>query len=307
MPDRDGVPPVRFHLPGNGSWDTIAAFLLERTRNAPGVQRRLDAGEVLLGDGRVVRPGTGYRPGEWVYLYRDLPEETEVPGEITVLYRDDDIVVVDKPHFLATMPRGRHVAQTVLIRLRRELGLPELSPAHRLDRLTAGVLLLTIRPEVRGAYQELFARREVSKAYLALAPIREELALPVVVRSHIVKRRGMLQAQEIAGEPNAITSVELMDRCGHAAGPGEPGRGTDSPVGRYRLTPLTGRTHQLRVHLAGLGIPILGDPLYPDVRDRMADDFARPLRLLAHRLEFTDPLTGRHRCFTSGRQLTGWE
>ena len=291
LPDRDGVPAARLHLPRDGAWRTVAAFLLDRTHRAPGVAERLAAGEVLLDDGTVVWPETPYAPGRWVHLYRDLPEEAPVPGEITVLHADSDIVVVDKPHFLATMPRGRHVVQTVLVRLRRDLGLPELAPAHRLDRLTAGVLLLTARREVRGAYQELFARREVTKTYLALAPLRRDLVLPTVLRSRIVKRRGTLQAVEEPGEPNAVTRVELAGVQ----------RFSGRRVGLYRLTPLTGRTHQLRVHLAGLGIPILNDPLYPVVRERQPGDVADPLQLLAHRLEFTDPLTGERRSFTSRR------
>jgi tRNA pseudouridine32 synthase/23S rRNA pseudouridine746 synthase len=228
-----------------------------------------------------------------VYLHRDLPDEVVVPGEITVLHADSDIVVVDKPHFLATMPRGRHVTQTVLIRLRRDLGLPDLAPAHRLDRLTAGVLLLTARPAVRGAYQELFARREVRKTYLALAPLRDDIPLPTVLRSRIVKRRGELQAREVPGEPNAVTGVALLRR--------QRFRGGD--VGLYSLTPATGRTHQLRVHLASLGIPILDDPLYPDVLDPAPEDVTSRLQLLARRLEFTDPLTGVPRTFTSRRRL----
>ncbi len=301
LPAVDGVPAARLHLPRGGAWSTVAEFLLDRTRKAPGVQRRIDAGEVLLGDGSVVRPGTPYVPGGWVYLYRDLPDEAPVPGEITVLHADSDIVVVDKPHFLATMPRGRHVVQTVVVRLRRELGLPELAPAHRLDRLTAGVLLLTARREIRGAYQELFARREVAKTYLALASVRADLALPTEVRSRIVKPRGSLQAIEVPGEPNAVTRVELAGAPGVASAAN--GRGNGAAL--YRLTPSTGRTHQLRVHLAGLGIPIVNDPLYPVVLDREPGDFTRPLRLLAHRLEFTDPLSGERRSFASRRVLGG--
>ncbi|OJV25413.1 MAG: pseudouridine synthase [Actinobacteria bacterium 69-20] len=294
LPDRDGVSAARLTMPRGGAWPTVAAFLLERTHGAEEVRRRLAAGEVVLGDGSVVGAETPYRGGETVYLYRDLPDEAPVPGEIDVLYADSDIVVVDKPHFLATMPRGRHVVQTVVVRMRRQLGLPQLSPAHRLDRLTAGVLLLTVRPEVRGAYQLLFERREVAKTYLALAPIRGDLRLPTVVRSRIVKPRTSIQAVEVPGEANAVTHVDL-----ESAFTAPDGR----VLGRYRLTPLTGRTHQLRVHLARLGIPIVNDPLYPVLQEHRPGDFSRPLRLLASTLEFTDPLSGRSRRFTSRRSL----
>lgn len=244
------------------------------------------AAEVVDADGALVDEATQLPSGASVYLYRDLPDEVPVPFDIPVLHQDADIVVADKPHFLATMPRGGHVAQTALVRLRRELGLPELSPAHRLDRLTAGVLLFTARRELRGAYQTLFARGLVSKTYLARAAVDPGVVLPRVVRSRIVKRRGHLQAVCEPGAVNAETLVELL-----------------SPDGLYRLTPRTGRTHQLRVHMASLGIPIMGDPLYPNVVDVPADDFSTPLQLLAQRIEFDDPITGLRREFISRRDL----
>lgn len=300
LPDRDGIPAVRFQLPRDGEWATVANFLLARTRGAAEVARRLDAGEVVFSDGRVVTRQSAYAPGRWVFLYRDPPVEVAVPGEVTVLYRDQHLVVVDKPHFLATMPRGAHVAQTVVVRLRRTLDLPELAPAHRLDRLTAGVLVLTIHREVRGAYQQLFAERAVRKTYLAVAPVDESVTFPRVVRSRIGKRRGSLQSIEEAGEPNAITRLDLL-----AARPGEPAA-DGHVIGLYRLHPETGRTHQLRVHMASLGVPILGDPLYPAVREVAADDFTDPLQLLAAELAFTDPLTGAAHRFASRRTLTAW-
>jgi tRNA pseudouridine32 synthase/23S rRNA pseudouridine746 synthase len=240
-------------------------------------------GHVVDADGAVLDAASVLPAGAHVYFYRALRDEVPVPFEIPVLYRDDDIVVVDKPHFLATMPRGRHVAQTALVRLRRELNLPDLSPAHRLDRLTAGVLLFTARREVRGRYQSLFANGLVRKTYVALAV--GDVAAPTVVRNRIVKRRSCLQAGIEPGEPNAETIVEPLGR------------------GFHRLTPRTGRTHQLRVHMASLGVPIEGDPLYPNVIDVPADDFSTPLQLIAHSIEFDDPVSGARHRFVSGRIL----
>ncbi|MGE0218972.1 pseudouridine synthase [Mycolicibacterium sp.] len=243
------------------------------------------AGEVFRADGTVVDAATVLPAGAVVYLYRELPNEVVVPFDVPILHRDNDIVVVDKPHFLATMPRGRHVAQTVVVRLRRELDLPELSPAHRLDRLTAGVLVCTVRRDVRAAYQTMFAQGRVHKTYLAHAGVDPELTFPMTVRSRIVKRRGCLQALQEPGESNAETVIEHLGN------------------GRYRLTPRTGRTHQLRVHMSSLGLPITGDPLYPEVVDVAVDDFSTPLRLLAHSLEFPDPISGARRRFVSAREL----
>ncbi len=278
LPVRDGLGPARVRLRGG----PVMAELTDRF-GAPARSKVL-AGEVVDAAGAVVDEATVLPAGSHVFMYRELPDEVPVPFEIPVLHRDADIVVVDKPHFLATMPRGRHVAQTALVRLRRELGLPELSPAHRLDRLTAGVLLFTARREVRGAYQTLFSRGLVRKTYLARAAVDPALVLPRVVRSRIIKRRGVLQAFSEPGAANAETLVELV-----------------SPDGLYRLTPRTGRTHQLRVHMASFGLPIDGDPLYPNIIDVPPGDFSTPLRLLAQRIEFDDPMTGERRVFVSRR------
>ncbi|OMC19753.1 pseudouridine synthase [Mycobacterium sp. SP-6446] len=287
LPVRDGLGPARVRLRGGPVLAELTARFGEPAR------AKVLAGEVVDADGVVVDHATVLPAGAAVYLYRELPHEVPVPFDMPVLYRDADIVVVDKPHFLATMPRGQHVAQTALVRLRRQLGLPELSPAHRLDRLTAGVLLFTVRRELRGAYQSLFARGLVHKTYLARAAVDPALALPRVVRSRIVKRRGHLQAVCEPGTPNAETLVELSPASG---------KYPQSPDGLYRLTPRTGRTHQLRVHMASLGIPIAGDPLYPNVIDVPPGDFGTPLRLLAQRIEFDDPVTGSHREFVSRRE-----
>jgi tRNA pseudouridine32 synthase / 23S rRNA pseudouridine746 synthase len=279
---RDGLDPARVRLRGG----PVLAEL--ESRFGAAARGKVLAGEVVDADGMVVTDRTVLRAGASVFVYRELRDEVPVPFDIPVLHRDDDIVVVDKPHFLATMPRGRHVAQTALVRLRRELALPELSPAHRLDRLTAGVLLFTTRRELRGRYQTLFSRGLVRKTYLARAAVDPGLELPVELRSRIIKQRGHLQAIEEPGEPNAETSVELI-----------------SPDGLYRLTPRTGRTHQLRVHMASLGLPIVGDQLYPNVIDVAPDDFSRPMQLLAYSIEFDEPVTRERRVFTSRRTLEG--
>ncbi|MFF5856540.1 RluA family pseudouridine synthase [Streptomyces sp. NPDC012751] len=295
LPQRNGVDPVRVRLPVDGAWTTVREHLVERLTGAgPGtVESMFAAGLVVGADGRAVPPDAPYRPGMFVWFHRELPAEVPVPFPVRVVYRDEHIVVADKPHFLATTPRGTHIAQTALARLRHELGVPTLTAAHRLDRLTAGLVLFTVRPEERGAYQTLFRDRRVRKEYEAVAPYDPALALPRTVRSRIVKERGVPAAREVAGEANAETRVEA---AGHRAG-----------LGRYRLVPATGQTHQLRVHLTALGVPILGDPLYPEVTAPVPPgDFRRPLQLLARRLAFTDPVTGVEHTFTSTRRLLAW-
>ncbi|WP_326735289.1 pseudouridine synthase [Streptomyces sp. NBC_01022] len=297
LPQRDGVDPVRVRLPEDpeGQWPTVRDHLLARFADAIGAEQ-VDA---MLAGGRFVsvRGGvTGHEPytaGLHLWFHRDFAPEEPVPFPVGVVYRDEHLVIADKPHFLATTPRGRHITETAVARLRRELGLPLLQPAHRLDRLTAGLVLFVVRPEERGAYQTLFRDRLVRKEYEAVAPYDPSLALPRTVRSRIVKERGVIAAREEPGEPNSESRVELLE---HRDG-----------LGRYRLLPATGRTHQLRVHMNSLGLPLVRDPVYPVVKAEGApDDFVHPLQLLARVLEFTDPVTGEPHRFESGLRLSAW-
>ncbi len=295
LPQLHGVDPVRVRLPAEGPWATVREYLVERLSGAGVgvVDGMFDAGKIVGADGRTVARAAGYAPGMFVWFHRELPAEVPVPFPLEVVHRDEHIVVVDKPHFLATTPRGSHVVETALARLRRELDIPALGAAHRLDRLTAGLVLFTVRPEERGAYQALFREKLVRKEYEAVAPYESGLPLPATVRSRILKERGVLAAQQVEGEVNAVSRVELVERRDGLA--------------RYRLVPSTGQTHQLRVHMSALGVPILGDPLYPVVTDPVPDgDFRRPLQLLARALEFTDPVTGTEHRFRSARALEAW-
>ncbi|WP_328832484.1 pseudouridine synthase [Streptomyces sp. NBC_00252] len=295
LPQRDGVDPVRVRLPPEDSWATVREYLVARLSGAGDgvVERMMDDGLFVGVDGESVA-GLAYEPGMFVWFHRELPVEVPVPFPVDVVYRDEHIVVADKPHFLATTPRGSHVVETALARLRRELGIPELGAAHRLDRLTAGLVLFTVRPGERGAYQALFREKRVRKEYEAVASYDPGLVLPTTVRSRILKERGVMAAQQVPGEVNAVSRVELEEE--RADG-----------LARYRLVPSTGQTHQLRVHMNALGVPILGDPLYPVVHDPVPDgDFRRPLQLVARALEFTDPVTGAEHRFRSGRVLEAW-
>lgn len=266
-------------------WATMGDFLLDRLPAHAPVVDMLEAGEFRDQSGRPWTGAEPYRPNTFVWFHRQVVPEPVVPFQVEVLHADERIVVVDKPPFLATTPRGTHVLESVVVRLREALELPDLAPAHRLDRLTAGVLVLTASRRHRAAYAGLFQAREVRKTYEALAPFDPGLEFPRRVTDRIEKRRGTLQAEVVAGTPNAETLVELIETRGAHA--------------RYRLTPITGRTHQLRVHLAALGLPILNDPLYPVVLPVAPDDFRAPLQLVARRLSFLDPIDQAPRDYTS--------
>ncbi|MFI2754003.1 pseudouridine synthase [Cellulomonas sp. P22] len=295
LPARHGLSAARLRTPDrdrtrSDEWPTMGAWLRHRLPEHVDVPGMLAEQRFVDEDGRAVHGDDPFAPHRFVWFHRDLRDEPEVPGPIPVVHRDDRLVVVDKPAFLSSIPRGRHVRQSVVVRLRDELGLPDLSPLHRLDRVTSGLLMLATEPCWRGPYQTLFERRAVQKTYWALAPLRADLELPVVVRNHIHKERGAWQAEVVPDAPvNAETLVELEQEV--------DGRGI------YRLTPRTGRTHQLRLHLLGLGIPIVDDPLYPVVRDVEVDDFSSPLQLLAGEISFTDPVDGLPRQFRSVRRL----
>jgi tRNA pseudouridine32 synthase / 23S rRNA pseudouridine746 synthase len=207
-----------------------------------------------------------------------------------VLFRDAHIVVADKPHFLPVTPSGSHLQETLLVRLKRKLGIDTLAPVHRIDRETAGLVLFSIDPATRGRYQRLFAEREVSKEYECVAPWRDSLSLPLTRRSRLVDDEAhFMRMCERPGEANAETRIELIERR--------------AALARYRLVPLSGKRHQLRVHCAALGIPIRGDRIYPQLLPADTDDHAHPLQLLARALAFTDPVTGEARRFTSASQL----
>lgn len=292
---RDGVGPSAVALPA-GPWPSVLAFLAWRLPKVPEAAwaARMAAGEVLDEQGRPVPPEAPYRPGARLWYWRALPHEPRIPFEATVLHRDAHLLVVDKPHFLPMSPKGRYARETLLARLQRETGLDTLVPIHRLDRETAGVVVFSLRPADRGAYQALFRERQVSKVYEAVAPFKPELVFPL----HRVSRlqphpERFMQVQEVPGEPNADTWIDCLAVHGERA--------------LYRLRPHTGQTHQLRVHMQALGLPLQGDRIYPvllpEPAEGEAPDFSQPLQLLARELRFVDPVTGEARCFESRRQL----
>lgn len=302
IPARDGVSPSCVALPAPGSracpWPTIADFLAERL---PAVARddwrlRMARGEVLDEAGRPVPPDAPYRGGQRLYYWRALPHEPPVPFEARVLFQDAHLLVADKPHFLPVTPTGRFVRETLLVRLKQATGIDTLSPIHRIDRETAGLVVFSVRPPERGAYQALFRDRAIGKAYEAIASGPPDGALawsaPLTRRSRIEEDPdAFFRMIETDGEPNSETRIELAERRGAWA--------------RYRLAPITGKRHQLRVHLNALGLPIAGDQFYPTVRRGPGEpeDYAEPLRLLARAIAFTDPITGQARRFESGLRL----
>jgi tRNA pseudouridine32 synthase/23S rRNA pseudouridine746 synthase len=270
-----------------GAWTSVLEALCARF---PAIGReqwldRIARGRVLDGQGVAIAADSRYREGMRIHYYREVEDETEIPFTETVLHVDEHLVVADKPHFLPVTPAGGFVEQTLLRRLIRRLHNPQLVPLHRIDRATAGLVLFSANPASRAAYQALFRERRIAKRYEALAAPLPGLAFPLWRRSRIVRGEPFFRMCEVASEPNSETRIEVIE-CG-------------ATHWRYALHPVTGRKHQLRVHMAALGAPILHDTFYPELAEAAPDDYRRPLKLLAQQLAFVDPLSGESRRFSS--------
>lgn len=293
-PPRDGVGASSVVLPSQPAapWTSVLDFLAQRF---PGVSRvawrqRLEQGDVLDSTGQAIAVDAPFVAGARLFYYRAVESEAPIPFVETVLWQDEHLLVADKPHFLPVTPSGKYVRETLLVRLKDRLQLPDLSPIHRIDRDTAGLVLFSVNPATRNAYQRLFRQREVHKVYECLAPWNPALSWPLRRETRIGDARHFMQQTEEDGPVNAITTISVLETHGTWA--------------RFRLEPLTGKRHQLRVHMNALNLPILNDGIYPVLTPENTD-YRKPLQLLAKELSFPDPITGQQRMFRSQRQLLG--
>lgn len=293
-PMRGGINATPVTLPDE-PWETITQWAAHRF-GADG-ELAVTRGDLFYDFARPVTPTDPYRRGVRVWIFRPVPDEPDEPIMFDVVARTDNYIVIDKPHDLATIPRGSHVARTVTVAARRQFANDDLVPAHRLDAETAGLVLLTTHPEARGPYQKLFERREVSKRYQAVAPVVDGFTGWTRVELRLERGRVPLVTDVVAGEPNAVTDMRIARVLNTTD---EAGR----PLALWEMKPLTGKTHQLRVTLNYLGAPIVGDPLYPRLLTfAEMDERDYPLQLHACELGFTDPLTCEELSFVSRREL----
>ena len=286
LPTKNGVGPSCVGLP-SGYWRTITDFLVERF---PAIAREVwlerMANQLVIDEfGVLVTPERPYPSHMRIYYYRAVDVEVRIPFEESVLYQDAHLVVADKPHFLPVTPSGHYLQETLLVRLKKRLGIDTLIPIHRIDRETTGLVLFSINPGERNAYSALFRDHAVTKYYEAIAPWRSDLHFPVTRKSRIVEDEPFFRQREVPGVPNSETHIDVIEKSGNLAS--------------YALSPVTGKKHQLRVHMNALGLPILNDRMYPPVADTPDDDYSLPLQLLAKSIVFKDPVTGQVRMFDS--------
>lgn len=290
MHDAHGLAASRLQLPP-GPWRTVLDCLCARF---PAIGRevwvdRFARGKVLDAGGAPLAVDAPYRLGAEIRYFREVVDEGAIPFQEDVLHVDAHLVVADKPHFLPVTPAGGHVRETLLARLVQRLGNPDLVPLHRIDRDTAGLVLFSANPATRDRYQSLFRQRRIHKRYEAIAPPLPGRTFPLVHVSRLEAGEPFFRMREVDGEPNSETRIEVIERADESW--------------RYALEPVTGRKHQLRVHMAALGAPIRNDRLYPQLLPAGGDDYSQPLKLLARSLTFADPMSGVERSFQSRLRL----
>ncbi|VWX29177.1 Pseudouridine synthase [Moraxellaceae bacterium 17A] len=293
-----GMKPSKLYLPHDKSFmggrliDYLAAHFSHIS--LANWQRRFDSGLISLERGEPLKQDSPYLAGQTILYYRQVENEPIIPFEPNILHLDEHLLVVDKPHFLPVTPSGHYVSQTLLAKLRnhpdlQQLAVNDISPLHRLDKDTAGVMLLSVNPSSRACYHALFADRHIHKTYHAIAPTRSDLSYPFHIRSRLERGEPFFLTKTAQGEPNAHTMIELIENNG--------------AFSLYRLTPVTGKKHQLRMHMASLGMPLLNDNFYPTVKTQGSSDFTKPLQLLAKSIAFIDPITQQARRFDSQLRL----
>ena len=273
-------------------YPSIVEFLC---RTFPAISRnqwveRILEGKVLDDQGKPITTETKYSPSQRIFYFREVENEPVIPFAEQVLFQDDELLVACKPHFLPVIPGGRFVEECLLNRLRNRTGIADLTPLHRLDRETAGIIIFSVNPNTRGIYHELFRRGKVEKIYHALAEINQPpRENQWTVENRIVRGEPRFRMKIVPGVANARSHIQLVE--------------VKDNRGLFRLQPVTGKTHQLRLHMSGLGFVVINDRVYPELQPERDDDFNQPLQLLAKMIRFHDPVSGQDREFRSEREL----
>lgn len=279
-------------LPQAVSHPTILAFLIERFPHIPAQiwEERVSSGKVLDAAGDAITAETPCTPQARISYFREVPAEAPIPFAEKILFQNGELLVADKPHFLPVTPGGGYVNECLLNRLRAKTGNDHLSPIHRLDRETAGIVLFSANPKTRGLYQRMFAEGTVEKIYQAIAEYSTASSeREWRVENRIIEGQPGFRRTVTPGEVNARSTIHLLEIKGARA--------------KFLLQPITGKTHQLRIHMCCIGFQILNDRFYPELQPQRPDNYDTPLQLLAKEISFIDPVTGAAMVFQSEREL----
>lgn len=273
-------------------YPTLLRFFTERFPHVP-VQtwvHRIVTGKVLTEEGNPVTLDSPYTPNKRLFYFREVDEEPIVPFQERILFSNDHLLVACKPHFLPVTPSGPYVGETLINRLKEKTGNPFLSPINRIDRGTAGIVLLSSEKKSRGIYQQMFMEGRVRKTYEAVTLFSgKSLHTEWLVENRIERGEPWFRMKECPGTVNARSRIRLVEIMGTQA--------------RFLLFPMTGKKHQLRIHLSGLGFPIVNDRYYPVLMPEKPEDFSAPLLLLSRKIEFRDPITGALMAFETQRDV----
>lgn len=283
----------------NNGWLTVLQFLCSQFPYISEAvwRKRIAEDKVHWFGGAAITADTAFMPSKRLCYYREVVTEPVIPFPHHIVYQDQHILVADKPHFLPVTPGGEYVNECLLARLQRDTGLTDMVPVHRLDRDTAGLVLFSVNGHSRAAYYQLFSQGTITKQYQAVAGLTEDASLGGLpqhwhIKNRIEKSTPRFINAVVPGMVNAVSDISLVSRGGE--------------LGLFELIPHTGKTHQLRLHMLSLGMPILHDNYYPSLKPKQVPQFDKPLQLLAQRLSFTDPLTGQLRQFSSQQKLSAW-
>jgi tRNA pseudouridine32 synthase/23S rRNA pseudouridine746 synthase len=250
-------------------------------------RQRIADGKVHCHDGSLITAESPFQAQQRVYYYREVENEPSIPFKETILFQDQHILVAYKPHFLAVIPGGIYVNECLQNRLRRSTGIETLQAIHRLDRVTAGLVMFSVNPDTRNQYHRLFETRKINKTYQAISNINNAdklIGKKWEIQNRIEQCEPRFRMRVTEGEANSHTVIRCLQQSTHKA--------------LFELTPITGKTHQLRLHMQALGWPILNDKYYPQLQTLSADNYSAPLQLLAKKLTFIDPMTLEPRCFS---------
>jgi tRNA pseudouridine32 synthase/23S rRNA pseudouridine746 synthase len=292
MDIKNGVGPSKVFVKNTEkTYSYLIDFLVEKFPQIPKEEwvKRMDQGLVLDEEGIPQDSQAPCQENTFIYYYRSIEIEESIPFQELIIYEDDHLLIADKPHFLPVTPAGHYLQETLLVRLKNKTGIRDLTPIHRIDRETAGLVAFSKRVQDRNLYQVLFRERQIKKTYEAIAPYQEHLKdqFPIERISRIEESDIFIQMQEVPGEPNSDTVIQLLE--------------VSKPWAKYQLELGTGKKHQLRVHMNALGMPIKYDKIYPNIvpQPKMGKDFSEPLQLLAKQLSFNDPVTQLQHHFQS--------